>query len=78
MHANFFSDKGHVGSAKAIKVSFAMQNKQLSKERAGRESRREYKSPTLRKLGKLTQMTLAVAHTSNVADGGPSPNNKTS
>jgi len=55
-----------------------MQNKQLSKERAGRESRREYKSPTLRKLGKLTQMTLAAGHQSNVADGGPAPNNKTS
>jgi len=47
-----------------------MQNKQLSQERVDGESRRlEYKSPTLRKLGKLTHMTLAAGHTSANADG---------
>jgi hypothetical protein len=38
-----------------------MQNKQLSQERDDGESRREYKSPTLRKLGKLADMTLQHA-----------------
>jgi len=37
-----------------------MENHQLSQQRSERESRREYKSPTLRKLGKLTHMTLQV------------------
>lgn len=41
-------------------ASFAMENHQLSQQRSERESRREYKSPTLRKLGKLTHMTLQV------------------
>ena len=47
-----------------------MQNKQLFQKRADGESRRlEYKSPTLRKLGKLTHMTLAGGHISPNADG---------
>jgi hypothetical protein len=43
------------------KVSFGMQNKQLSQQRPDGQPRRlEYKSATLRKLGKLTDVTLAV------------------
>jgi hypothetical protein len=38
-----------------------MQNQQLSQQRPDGESRRlEYKSPTLRKLGKLSDVTLAT------------------
>jgi hypothetical protein len=37
-----------------------MQNEQLSQQRTDGESRREYKSPTLRKLGKLSDVTLTV------------------
>ena len=47
-----------------------MQNQQLSQERPDGESRREYKSPTLRKLGKLSDVTLLV-NTGTVADGMP-------
>jgi hypothetical protein len=44
-----------------IKVAFAMENKQLSQQRPDGESRRlEYKSPTLRKIGKLSDVTLTV------------------
>ena len=46
-----------------------MQNKQLSQQRVDGESRREYKSPTLRKLGKLAYMTLQHAGMT-VLDGG--------
>jgi hypothetical protein len=75
LHANFFSDKAYISSANP-KVSLAMQNKQLSEQRPDDESRREYKSPTLRKLGKLTHMTLAVMGNSPTGDG--MPNEKTS
>ena len=38
-----------------------MQNEQLSQQRPDGESKRlEYKSPTLRKLGKLSDVTLAL------------------
>jgi hypothetical protein len=37
-----------------------MENQQLSQARPDGESRREYKSPTLRKLGKLSDVTLSV------------------
>jgi hypothetical protein len=74
---NLVSHKACIGSAKAIKVSFAMENHQLSQQRPAGESRREYKSPTLRKLGKLTHMTLAVGNMSANSDGGPPPNTKT-
>jgi hypothetical protein len=49
-----------------------MENEQLSQERADGESKRlEYKSPTLRKLGKLSDVTLATTPgTAN--DGMPS------
>ena len=78
MRANLFSHKACIGSAKAIKVSFAMENHQLSQQRAAGESRHlEYKSPTLRKLGKLTHMTLAVSKNSTVADGGGGSMDKT-
>jgi hypothetical protein len=44
-----------------IKVAFAMENKQLSQQRPDGESRRlEYKSPTLHKIGKLSDVTLSV------------------
>ena len=47
-----------------------MENKELSQQGLDGESMRlEYKSPTLRKLGQLTDMTLAGGHTSSVADG---------
>jgi hypothetical protein len=61
LRANLFSHKACIGSAKAIKVSFAMENRQLSQQRSDHEARRsEYKSPTLRKLGKLTDVTLTT------------------
>ena len=37
-----------------------MQNQQLSEQRPGGESKREYKSPILRKLGKLSDVTLLI------------------
>ena len=78
LRANLFSHKACIGSPNAIKVSFAMENRQLSQQRSDRESRRsEYKSPTLRKLGKLTHMTLAVSKNSTVADGGGGSMDKT-
>jgi len=54
-----------------------MQNKDSSQQRVDGESRRKYKSPTLRKLGKLTHMTLAGGNMSANADGGQPPNTKT-
>lgn len=43
-----------------------MQNEQLSQQRPERGSRREYKSPVLRRLGKLSDVTLtAGAGTAN-------------
>lgn len=46
---------------KTIKLHLAMQNQQSSQQRPDGESRRlEYKSPTLRKLGKLSDVTLAT------------------
>ena len=60
------------------RVSFAMENEQSSQQALDGESRRlEYKPPTLRKLGKLTHMTLAVGMTGMV-DGGSPPMEKTS
>ena len=47
-----------------------MQNEQLSQQRTDGESRREYKSPTLRKLGKLSDVTLEGA-TGLANDGMP-------
>jgi len=56
-----------------------MQNKQLSQQRADGESRHvEYKSPTLRKLGKLTHMTLSVGNMGVNPDGGSGSMTKTS
>jgi hypothetical protein len=37
-----------------------MQNQQLPEQCPDGESKREYKSPTLRKLGKLSDVTLTV------------------
>jgi hypothetical protein len=60
------------------KLASAMQNKQLSQEGPDGQSRRlEYKSPTLRKLGKLTDMTLAVANNTTTDDGGKGQTHKT-
>jgi len=54
-----------------------MENKQLSQQRSAGESRRsEYKSPILRKLGKLTHMTLAVGVMGD-SDGGAQNMDKT-
>jgi hypothetical protein len=47
-----------------------MQNEQLSQQSTDGESRREYKSPTLRKLGKLSDLTLATS-LGTFADGMP-------
>jgi hypothetical protein len=48
-----------------------MQSKQLSPQRPDGESKRlEYKSPTLRKLGNLTRVTLTV-DTGSVPDTMP-------
>jgi hypothetical protein len=48
-----------------------MKNQQLSQQRPDGESKREYKSPTLRKLGKLTHMTLSTAMGAMSGDGMP-------
>jgi hypothetical protein len=48
-----------------------MENTQLSEQHPDGESRREYKSPTLSKLGKLTYMTLATMAGAMSADGMP-------
>jgi hypothetical protein len=48
-----------------------MENQQLSQQHPDGESKREYKSPTLRKLGKLTHMTLATMTGAMSADGMP-------
>jgi hypothetical protein len=48
-----------------------MKNQQLSQQRHDGESKREYKSPTLRKLGKLTHMTLSTAMGAMSGDGMP-------
>src|SRR6266550_633353 len=43
------------------KVAFAMENQELTQQRPDDEPRRlEYKSTTLRKLGKLTDVTLTT------------------
>jgi hypothetical protein len=46
-----------------------MENQQLPQQRAGGESRREYKSPVLRKLGKLSDVTLSVNPAASNLDG---------
>jgi len=49
-----------------------MENQQLSQQRPEGESKRlEYKSPTLRKLGNLTYMTLSTMAGAMSADGMP-------
>ena len=48
-----------------------MQNEQLSQQRPDVESRREYKSPILRKLGKLTDVTLSITPGGGHFDGMP-------
>jgi hypothetical protein len=49
-----------------------MENAQLSQQRPDGESKGlEYKSPTLRKLGKLTHMTLSTAMGAMSGDGMP-------
>jgi hypothetical protein len=54
------------------KVVYAMEKKELSQQRPDGELRRlEYKSPTLRKLGNLTHMTLATMAGAMSADGMP-------
>jgi hypothetical protein len=68
-------------NAMSCRQNFAtMKTSQRPKTAQGESesSRLEYKSPALRKLGKLTHMTLAVSSTSNVADGGMGTTNKTS
>lgn len=55
-----------------------MQNEQSPQQGFDSESRREYKSPTLRKLGKLTQMTLTVGNAGAIMDGGIGLMDKTS
>jgi len=55
-----------------------MQNEQSPQQGFDRESRREYKSPTLRKLGKLTHMTLTVGAAGAIMDGGIGLMDKTS
>jgi hypothetical protein len=65
-------------SLQSHKVSFAMQNEQSPQQGFDRESRREYKSPTLRKLGKLTHMTLTVGAAGAIMDGGIGLMDKTS
>jgi hypothetical protein len=55
-----------------------MEKKELSQQRLDGESRRlEYKSPTLRKLGKLTDLTLQVSN-QGPGDGPSGQNKKTS
>jgi len=48
-----------------------MENTQLCEQHPDGESKREYKSPTLRKLGKLTYMTLSTKPGAMSADGMP-------
>jgi hypothetical protein len=48
-----------------------MENKQLSQQRPDSESRREYKSPTVRKLGTLTHVTLGAPGGMKSGDGMP-------
>jgi hypothetical protein len=49
-----------------------MENEQLSQQHPDGELKRlEYKSPTLRKLGNLTYMTLSTAMGAMSADGMP-------
>ena len=55
-----------------MKLHLAMQNKQLSQQGLDGEPRRlEYKSPTFRKLGKLTHMTLGRPGGKKSGDGMP-------
>jgi hypothetical protein len=53
------------------KVWCSMENEQSSQQHSDGESKREYKSPTLRKLGNLTHMTLSTAMGAMSADGMP-------
>lgn len=48
-----------------------MENKQLSQQRPDGDSRREYKSPTVRQLGKLTHVTLGAPGGKKSGDGMP-------
>lgn len=46
-----------------------MENRQSSQQHSDGESKREYKSPTLRKLGNLTYITLTTNMGSTMLDG---------
>ena len=48
-----------------------MEEQQSSQQGTDRESKREYKSPTVRKLGKLTHVTLGAPGGHRSGDGMP-------